>query len=293
MRTFADRSALLGALLAGDVDVAPSPGLEADMAATLDRSVGQRSLSALYTQSQALVMLRFGSRVGDARVREAIALAVDRERIGWAVFGGRARIPSSYLVAPQWAAIETTEPPHLDRAAARGLMGAAGFGRGNFGIAQRGTDRLVLTLLVPAGASAMIEAGRGVAADLAILGIAADVSERPPSEIDQRVLRGDFDLALTVESADDPLIATERWQGAVSPWSDVLATAAAAEGRTPEGRALYVELQRLWADAAPALPLYQVLKVDVVTVRSGGIRPASHSAPLTWDIASWKMVSGR
>jgi peptide/nickel transport system substrate-binding protein len=284
VRVFADRTALLGATLAGEVDVAPSPDLDADIGSTLDRSVPDR---VRYTQSQAVAMLRFGPRLADPQVRAAAALTVDRERIARSVFGGRVRVPGTYLVAPLWAASEPVSVPGPDRATARALMERAGATRGTFGIAQLHGDRLVVTLLVPSGSSALLEAARGVAVDLALLGIAVDVVERPAAEVDQRILRRDFDLALVIDPVEDPLVATDRYRGAVSGWFDVIADAARAAADRAEKRALYAELQRLWSEAMPALPLFQVLKVDVVPARMEGIHPAAHSAPITWNVASW------
>lgn len=291
VRSYSSRTILLGALLAGDIDVAPSPGFDADLAATLERSTTERGLQVLYTPAQSVAMLRFGPRMAEHAIREAAALTIDRERTARAVFGGRARIPSSYLVAPLWAAAEVGAAPHVDRPTANALVDRAGYHRGRFGIAERGADRLLVTLIVPAASPALLEAARGVAIDLAILGIAVQVSERPLPEIDERVPRGDFDLALREEAADDVLVATERYRGAVSEWWDVLADAAGAARDRTDARPIYAELQRLWWDAVPALPLYQVLKVDVIPARLGGVRPAAHAASLTWNAAEWSFAS--
>jgi len=285
VRTYATRPALIGALLAGDVDLAPSPDLDADLGSTLDRSFADR---VRYTPAQAIAMLRFGPRLADPAVRAAAAMTIDRERIARSVFGGRARVPASYLVAPLWAANEGAAPPRVDRPGARAAMERAGAQRGNFGIAQLRGDRLVVSLIVPDGSSALEQAARAVAVDLASLGIAVDVRARPGGEVDRRVLRGEFDLALAIEEADDPVIASERYRGIVSGWYDVLADAARSAAERTEKRTLYAEMQRVWSEAAPALPLYQVLKVDVVPLRLDRIQPASHGAPITWDLGKWR-----
>jgi ABC-type transport system substrate-binding protein len=152
---------------------------------------------------------------------------------------------------------------------------------------------MVVTLLVPQGSPGIEDAGRAVAFDLAAVGIASDVSARPLAEIEDRILRGDFDLAIVPERADDPLASTERYRGAVSAWFDALADAAREAEDRAEKRVLYGELQRLWTELPPAVPLYQILKVDVVPARSAGMRPASHGAPLTWNAGEWTTVRGR
>lgn len=293
VRSYPDRVTLLGAVRRGEIDVAPSPAFDADLARTLDRSADGSSAHVLYTPAQSIAMLRFGPLFSDPALRQAVALAVDRERIARSVFAGRVRLPASYLVPPLWAASPEGPAARPDREAARALLARAGLRRGSFGIVEREGRRLVATLLVPAGSAGMEDAARAVAVDLAAIGIAADVSARPLAEIEQRVLRGGFDLALVPERADDPLASTERYRGTVSPWFDALGDAArAADGRADK-RLLYGELQRLWAERPPAVPLYQILKVDVVPARLEGVRPAAHAAALTWNAGDWRPVQAR
>jgi ABC-type transport system substrate-binding protein len=127
---FTSRGAALQALLRGDIDVAPSPVLEADLARTLDRFADGTRLLAHYVPTEALTVLRFGpdpKRFGDPRVREAIELTIDRQSIVNDVFVGRARVPRTYLVPPLWAAAEDLPAGRLDRERARGLLASAGF----------------------------------------------------------------------------------------------------------------------------------------------------------------------
>mgnify|MGYP002387211303 FL=1 len=65
--------------------------------------------------------------LADARVREAIALALDRDAIVAALFRGLAEPGESILPPDHWAGAELPAPPH-DPARARTLLGEAGFG---------------------------------------------------------------------------------------------------------------------------------------------------------------------
>lgn len=290
VRAFDDRTALLAAFGRRAIDVIPHPALDADLARTLDRSADGSSHQVLYTQTQQVAMLRLGGHFTEPGLRQAISLAVDRDRISRAVFAGRVRAPTTYIVPPLWAAAELGPPRGPDREAARAHLASARYRRGAFGIAERDGAQLVGTLLVPRGSIALEGVARSVAGDLAAIGVAVDVSERDLTDVEDRVRRGDFDLAVLAEPADDPLLATERYRGLVAPWSDVLADAArAAAGRAEQG-ALYAELQRLWSAAAPAVPLYQVLKVDVVPARLQNVRATAHSVPLTWNAAAWRLA---
>jgi len=294
IRFFTDRGALLDALRRGDVDVAPSPALEADLARTLDRFADGGALQTFYTPSEAIEVLRFGPRFTDPALRRAVELAVDRTAIVSALFAGRALVAKSYLVPPLWAAAEGGPVPRPDRAAARAALAGAGFARGTFGILERGGDRLVVTLLVPAGSPARLEAARLVAGDLAAVGIAAEVRERSAAEVAAAVAGGAFDLAIVPQPAGDPQQATERYAGRAGPWFDALAAAAAAGPDRPEKRQLYAELARLWSagPAGPAgLALYQRLLVDVAPRDLAGVQPVPAGEPLTWNVREWRFVA--
>ena len=290
VRFLASRSAILDALRRGDIDVAASSALEADLTRTLDQFFDGAKLVTYYVQTEAMNVLRFGmngARFGDPRVRAAVALAIDRRSIVDDVFAGRARVPQSYLVPPLWAASGATAPRSADRELARALLAAAGFERGPFGILQRGTDRMVVTITVADGSPSRVDVARRVAGELAAVGIAADVREQPLENVRAGVARGDLDLAIVPEGTGDPQSASARYLGIAGPWFDVLAAAAARAPDRADKLLLYTELQRLWLEALPALPLYQDLTVDVAPRTLAGIRPTPAGAPLSWNIAEW------
>ncbi|HEY6958906.1 MAG TPA: peptide ABC transporter substrate-binding protein [Candidatus Limnocylindria bacterium] len=291
VRFYQDRTAILDALRRGEVDVAPFPDLEADLAHTLDRFDDRNGLDTVYYKdAEALDLLRFGSRgpFAERAVRKAFELTVDRQALVDDIFAGRARVPRSYLAPPLWAAVENAPIARPDRDAARALLAQAGFRRGTFGILERGPDRMTATILVPSGSPGRLDAARRVAGDVAAIGIALDVRVRPAAEVDAAVANGDFDLALVPASADDPMRATDAWSGLVEPWFDVLAAAARHAVGRDEQRALYAELQRVWSDDLPALPLYQRLRVDVAARSLTGIQPTPDDGPLTWNAAEWR-----
>jgi ABC-type transport system substrate-binding protein len=293
VRFFRDRSATLDALSRAEIDVAPSPVLEADLARILDRladGTERARLLTYYSAAEAVETLRFGTRFADQRVRRAIELTVDRQALVDSVFAGRARVPRSYLVPPVWAAIDLGTAPRPDREQARSLLTAAGYTAGNFGILERGVERLILTILVAEGSVARVEAAQIVAGQLAAIGIAADVRQAPLREVETLVASGAHDLAVVPELARDPQLATERYVGRIGPWFDVLAIAARSAGEPAEARALYGELQRMHLEVVASLPLYQYLSVDVAPRTLSGIRPTPHLAPLTWNAAEWRFV---
>ena len=290
---FSTRSAALQALLRGDIDIAPSPVLEADLSRTLDRFADGSNLLAHYVPTEALTVLRFGpdpKRFGDPQVREAIALSIDRQSIVDDVFVGRARVPRTYIVPPQWAAAEDVPPGRPERERARAVLASAGFSKGQFGILERGGERLTLAIGVAAGSSARLDGARRVAGDLAAIGIAAEVHERPLADLAADVTAGHFDLAVTSEQSADPQLASARWKGLVDPWFDALADLATQAADRTEKRAVYGEMQRIWASALPALPLYQELRIDVAPQALAEVQPPPSGAALSWNVSQWRFI---
>ena len=290
VRFFPNRDAILDALRKGLVDVAPSPALEADLGRTLDRFADTNRLDVYYKDTEALEVLRFGPRgkLADHAVRRAVELTVDRQGIVDDIFAGRARVPRSYLVPPLWAADESAPIPHPDRDAARAVLAQAGYRHGAYGILERDVDRLTVTLIVIAGSEGRLEAAHRIAGDLASIGIAVDVRARPAAEVTAAIAKGDFELALAPENADDAAGATETWIGLSGSWFDVLAAAARQANGQDEKRPLYVELQQIWSDALPGLPIYQHLRVDIASRTLAGVQPPPQDDALTWNVAEWR-----
>jgi peptide/nickel transport system substrate-binding protein len=287
---FPSRAAALQALLRGDIDIAPWPVLEADLAKTLDRFADGTHLLAHYVPTETGALLRFGSditRFGDPLVRKAIELAIDRQSIVDDVFVGRARVPRTYLLPPQWAAAEDTQPARPDPSRARALLAEAGFSKGQFGIIERAGQRMTATLDIAAGSPARVDVARRVAGDLAAIGIATEVRERALPDLLNEIRSGHFDLALASEEAADPQLASERWAGLVDPWFDALASLAAQAPDRTEKRAIYAEMEKMWTLALPALPLYQELRVDVAPQGLTGIQPTPSGSALSWNVYEW------
>src|SRR5207247_8910336 len=93
-------------------------------------------------------VLRFGPRFTAPARRQAIELAVDRRKLSRALFEGRALVPRTYLAAPLWAASDIGDVPAVDVARARVVLVAGGYGRGTFGILEKGSDRFTVSILV-------------------------------------------------------------------------------------------------------------------------------------------------
>jgi len=202
----------------------------------------------------------------DERVREAIALAIDRETLVRAELEGRATVASSWIPQGHWADAALEPRPH-DAARARRLLAEAGASGARF-LLRVNTERARLSI------------ARAIAAMLRDVGL--DVVVRPSETATQiaDLNAGRFDLALMqVPEVLEPHVLSwffdssripEDGQVGANRWRlrDPEVDAALERGRAASERATRTEAYRLVQqrlhDQLPVIPLWQESKVAVV-----------------------------
>jgi peptide/nickel transport system substrate-binding protein len=203
--------------------------------------------------------------LSDARVRRAIATAVDRETIVRAIWKGRADLAESILPPGSWAADAGIPPVRFDPAQARRLMDEAGYrdpdGDGPL-------PRLRLTYK-----TSQNELRRRVAAaiqeQLRQVGIAVEVQSLEWGTFFSDVKKGNFQLySLTWVGIADPDIFHHAFHSASAPpdganrggYSDAevdrLTEAARREPSPERRREMYRRVQRILARDLPVFPMW-------------------------------------
>jgi peptide/nickel transport system substrate-binding protein len=207
--------------------------------------------------------------LADVRVRQAIALAIDRKAIVAAKYGGRAVLATGLLPPTHWAYNGDVARYDYDPARARALLDAAGFrdpdGPGPL-------PRLHLVYKTSADAF-RVTVARVIAAQLAAVGIEVEVRAFEFATFFADLKKGQFQLA-TLQTADisDPdyffaYYNSSRIPDAANPdglnrWfyrnADVDAwTLAARHELDPVKRkALYAKIQAQVAQDVPMVPLW-------------------------------------
>jgi peptide/nickel transport system substrate-binding protein len=206
----------------------------------------------------------------DKRVRQAVALAIDKPAIMAALWRGHARLANSLLPPGQWARADDAELaqyPH-DPARAAALLQAAGYPAGKDGVRVRlelkiSTDEV--TRLLAAVLQQQLRAA----------GIAVNIRSAEFGTFYSDVTHGVFQMYILkwVGSNEDPdifryMVSSGSFppKGAnrghyVNPRVDALLAQAATEtGPAAEvearRRAEYVEVQKILADEMPSIPLW-------------------------------------
>ena len=221
----------------------------------------------------------------DKRVRQAVALAMDREAIVAALWRGHARLADTLLPEGQWAAATDAEIAHYphDPARAAALLQAAGHPAGRDGV------RLRLSLKISQDETTRLLAAV-LQQQLRAAGIELRIRSAEFGTFYADVTHGAFQMYILkwIGSNEDPdiyryMVSSESFppKGANrghyvnARVDELLAKAAAETGPAAEvearRRAEYVEVQKILADELPAIPLWDPENEVVHTRRLQGV----------------------
>jgi peptide/nickel transport system substrate-binding protein len=214
--------------------------------------------------------------LGDVRVRKALSLAVDRQRLVAAALHGysrpadgtglgdahaRFRDPAAVARGGDWVA--------FDPARARRLLDQAGFPAG-----PDGRRALPVVIAVPAGYSDWVASAQVVARDLRRVGVDASVRTSDFQAWFERLQKGEFALAIgRTELSATPYgfyhslmasesvrpvgeAAPENWARFGLPAADALFARLEADDDPAEQHRATAALELLFAEHAPAIPLF-------------------------------------
>jgi peptide/nickel transport system substrate-binding protein len=191
----------------------------------------------------------------DARVRQALAIGIDRREIVKAVLGGRGEaLNGGPIPSTLWAALPDACFPRPDVAKAKELLAQAGFPNGFSSMLLSFSE---ITLLADT-AIALREQAAPLGIDLRLelleLGI-----------VQTRVARGDFDIAIRGYNGVDPDEWMSRPFHSRSPqnfnkFTDPQVDAMIERGRAVQDqaqrRAVYIDVQRRLCELSPVIWLY-------------------------------------
>jgi peptide/nickel transport system substrate-binding protein len=320
-RIVPDKNTQLAQVRANETDVAVD--LTEDDAVQIDQIAGWKSYAIAGLTSDRLYLNLAepgdadGQRphpiLGDARVRQALQLSINKQQLVDKVLSGKTKVASSdYPVG--WAA-PNIEPTKFDPDAAKQLLDDAGWKVGADGVREKNGQKLHLTIASTSGntlrenVEQLIPAGwKSIGVDLEIKNAAAAVLVGEWAD-NGLVQRGNFDIAYYgFTPGIDP-------SGTLSPAfhsSQIPDEANAGEGdnasryRNPQvdqwlddadrtldqnqRKALYGNVMHQVAQDLPVIYLYNRANVEAVSQRVQG----AHSHPfrwLTWNIQEWSLAN--
>ncbi|HKV14548.1 MAG TPA: peptide ABC transporter substrate-binding protein [Reyranella sp.] len=305
-----NNAALEANLLAGNIDyVLGELGLSLEQALAIEKRYKAR-FNVIYKPGLVYEHIDVNldnPLLKDRRVRRAILMAIDRRAISEKLFEGKQPVADSG-VSPL-DPMHSAETPHYryDPDKARQLLGEAGFATATDGVLANGRgQRFSIELITTAGNRVREQIAQVIQSELRQVGIELRIKALPPrifsGTLNQRRFTG---LAMyawvqqpegvprtTLHSGEIPTKENgwsgQNYPGYANPAMDKALDAAERELDRDKRRALFAEIQRLYAEDLPVLPLYFRVDPFVIPKQLKGIRPTGQLDSSTLWVEQWR-----
>jgi peptide/nickel transport system substrate-binding protein len=312
-----DTNAIIARLANGEADVVTEDALTEFNAPDLQRFESQRLIRAHFTPSATWEHIDFNldnPHLADTRVRKAISHSVNRQRIVDQVFNGKNSVIHSYAPVWRWDYNPDVTKYDFNPTRARQLLEEAGYRRGADGIYAKDGRRLSLKYQTTAGNQARLLVTQIAQQDLKEVGVEITLDYVPSSEYfaagenpgpltGRRFELGEYAWV----SGDDPapvssLYGTtgiprrennfvgQNYPGFSNARVDELLGQADNSLDQAERVTLYAEVQKIWTDLAPVLPLYARANVTAIKRTLQNFRPTPTNTPPTWNAFDWYLA---
>ncbi len=281
---------LLVQLQRGEVQVAPLNPHEVELVAAMP---GVEVLSYPTSIVQAININLTRAPLQDVRVRQAIAYAIDRERLATIVLGEYGNVASSPLMAPDWVLTDDLTVYGFDLDKARALLQEAGWNASTH-----------LTLRYPSGNRPREAAAAVIQQALAAAGIQVDLSISDFATLNADAAAGNFDLLLLGnQTIGDPDYIASQYTSYTAPpagvnymhYANPRVDELLEAGRTTADQAarydLYRQFQQIVTEDLPKVFLYVDPEIYAVSDGLTGISPANGVGllrSLYWNIFEWR-----
>jgi peptide/nickel transport system substrate-binding protein len=306
MSIIADGNVGMTQVLTGQADFLQN--FPIDQVATLDSSKLARPMSLptfSYTYAGFNTLARKSTSAphpvfGDARVRRALSMGVDRPAMLANVFGGVGRLGHGPFPMAQSAGDSTIKLPPYDTTAAKALLDSAGWHVGASGVREKNGRPLRFSILNTTTSLPRKQYGVLLQEQFRKLGAQADIETLDAQGFEQRTRAGDYDIVLWAWTTDPAISGyAQTWttsaigdQGQnILRYSnrrvDALLDSASASFDRDQATALARRAFQVIADDVPAIWLYDVVMIAGIHRRMnvGVIRPDGWSV----DMGSWSV----
>ena len=282
-------------LASGDLDVA---GISPSMAALASRDPALRVVDYPVLFTTGVVFNVHRPPFDDVRVRRAVNLSIDRDRIVRAALAGYGR-PASGPVPPENPFALNGEPPHSPTEA-DSLLDSAGWKRASDGTRRKNGRAFTVELLTVGSGDNAIE--QLIQADLAERGIRLDIRQVEMGSFLTTARAGEkkFDLLITGIPGDlslaylGSMFDSRQASGSLdyadfhTPELDALLAAARGASTRDQARAAWAAVQRLLARDVPVAWIYHARGVQGLSARLRNVRMDLRGEMTT--VASWEIA---
>lgn len=310
VRVIPNTAALEANLLSGSLDyIAGSLGLTLDQALSLQERRGDE-FDFVYKAGliyEHLDVNLDNPTLADRRVRQALLYGLDREAISQRLFKGKQPVADTNVSPLDWVHSEDIATYPYEPERAKALLEEAGWQPGPGGVrANEAGEKLSLSLMTTAGNRNREQVQQVLQHYWRQIGVETRIRNEPArvffgQSVRERRFGG---LAMfawisapeslprsTLHSSMIPTDANnwagQNYTGYTNPKVDELIDAIELDLDRESRREKWAELQRLYAEDLPALPLYFRADPYVIPKWLKGVRPTGHLAPATLWVEEW------
>jgi peptide/nickel transport system substrate-binding protein len=314
VKAIENSAALSANLLSHDIDyIAGELGLSLDQALAFEKRLPPGGFTPVYKPglSYEHIDLNLDQQIfKDARVRQALLYAIDRDNINKNLFAGKQPVAATFVNPLD--TIYDAEARHYayDPAKAAQLLDEAGWKKGADGTrANIAGQKLAFTLSTTAGNKSREVIEQAIQSDWKKVGIDMKIENQPPRVLFGETLRnrkftGGVLYAwvsaprnvpkATLHSSMIPVAknnyAGQNYGGWTNPKADKLIESLETTCAPKENRRLWGQLQAIYADDLPALALYYRVEAYFIPAWLKGVAPTGHLHPTTLWIENWKVA---
>ena len=310
IKAIENTTALEANLLSGEVDmIEGSAGMSLDQALAFERRHGDR-FQVVYKPGlvfEHLDPMLDNPALADRRVRQALLYGLDRATISQKLFAGRQPVADTPVHPLDWVHTDEVQHYPYEPAKAAALLDEAGWRIGDGGLRRNAAgEPLRLELMTTAGNRTRELIEQVAQAQWRQLGIDIVIKNEPPRVLFAETLskRRYTGLTLfawisspenvprtTLHSDEIPTEANgwsgQNYTGYRNPQVDALMDAIEVEIDRDKRAGLWHELQRIYAEDLPALPLFFRADAHVWPKWLKGVEPTGHMAPTTLWVERW------
>jgi len=313
-----DTNQLWASVYAGEVDVAESSGLQADLAQTIENAEKAGKVRAYFLSSATWEHFDFNfndpkdlkkpSLLADPAVRHAIAYGSNRKGYVNAVYSGKSDVMNSWIPKTHWAYAgdDNLTLYTYDVTRANQLLDQAGYTAGADGIRAKNGQRLSFNVRTTVGNKMRERLTQLFQADMKKIGVEIKIDLLPASVWfgdESGLARRDFDIGefAWVGQADptgETLYACDQipgpennWNGQNSMgWCNETANNAIKKANSEliqsERKKWYVIHQQEFTKDLPSLPLFNRLEIFASAPDLQNFNP-NPTEYFTWNIGDW------
>jgi len=306
-------AALSANLLSGEIDyISGELGLMVEQALSLEKRLNRSHPNQYHvTYKPGLIYEHIDLNLDnpilkDNRVRQALLYAINRKAISEQLFSGKQPVAHSNINPLDDVYFNDIKKYDFNPSKANQLLDEAGWQKHADGFRYKKGQKLSLQQSTTAGNKSRELVQQAIQSDWKAVGIASPIQNQTPRVLFGQTLRErEFKDTLmyawlsaprniprtTLHSTMIPSkgnnFAGQNYVGYQNPELDQVLDDLETVCEPTANRLLWQKLQKTYADALPALPLYFRAEPFIIPTRLKGIKPTGHQYPTTYWIENW------